>query len=660
MKTKIFSKISQSLLAVLIFLVPFFFLPFTTEFFSFPKINLFLIGSLLIFFFWLTDQVANQKFSFQPNRFLYPLFLLFGANFVSIIINWPNLDKFSAVWSALPFLFLPLFSFLLKNSSLNFKLTVKNLLLISCAIVSLVAIILFLLPAERYPLNLSFLGFPLVVLNHSFSSTGNALISLIFLLSLVPYLVKDFADFFNQENKDRSFFLWVILRSILTLIIITGAGIFLLQTVSVNKPLLLPYRFGWSISLETLKNPLNALFGVGPGNFASAFTRFKPVSFNYFDLWSVRFLVSSSEFFQILTTLGLFGLAVYFYLYLRLLLNFKKWLKNPAFFGSLIILISFLFLPANFLFYFLLVIFLSLIDENQEENEIKSYSLSQEVAVLVFGLNLLAVVGTLYLLGRNLAADIYLQRSLITASRNLGSQTYNLQIKAISLNPYRSDSHLAYSQTNLALANAMAVNPAGGSLSDQDKQTITQLVQQAIREARNTAALAPLSVVTWENLASTYRQLTNFAQGADQWAIASFTQAIRLDPNNPQHYLNIGGLYYALEDYEKAINFFQTSVNLKPDFANGYYNLAAAFKKNQQIQKAYDALSQAGRLVTIDSVDYQKVQKELEEIRPKLPKTQTKPTETEATLNLPEPLPTITKDVPAIELPNPETTPPEE
>jgi tetratricopeptide (TPR) repeat protein len=259
-------------------------------------------------------------------------------------------------------------------------------------------------------------------------------------------------------------------------------------------------------------------------------------------------------------------------------------------------------------------------------------------------------------LGRNLSAEVHFRKSLIAAANNQASDTYRLQVRAIAKNPYRADLHQIHSQTDLVIANAIASNK---NLSDQDRQTITQLVQEAITEARNGVILAPLDITAWENLNSTYRQLINFAQGADTWAIATSQQALRLDPNNPQLYLNLGGLYYSLGRIDDAINLFQASVSLKPDFANGFYNLSAAFKEKKDYQKAYEAMNQVIRIVPIDSADYQKVQKELEDLKQKLPK----PTPTgkipsgESTLKLPEPLPSPKAQITPIELPPPEETP---
>lgn len=655
MPSTIFSKISNILLSALIFLIPLFIFPFSTDFFLFPKVNLFLFLTFLAAFFWLLGQAVGKKIAIKGNPFLYPLFLLFAVNFASFIANYRNLEKFTSLWGCLPFLILPLFCFLLTLRGEKEASCLKTLLLASGVVISGLGIYFFLLPPSSYPLNFEVLGFPMTILNSAFSPTGNSVFSLIFLLTLIPFVIRNFSEYLAEKDSNKGLsFLKVIFTSLLTLEIIIGIGIFAFQTFSLSRPVLLSSQTGWSIAIETFKNPLNALLGSGPNSFLSAFTRFKPAGYNLSDVWGVRFSSSSNEVFQILTTLGLAGLAVYLFLVLRFL---KTSPRGPAFYAASILFLTMIFLPSNFFFYFLLVIYLSLAsNEMTTKSQPETYLFNDQVATGLAGLSLAVLLVIFYFLGRNLSAEVYFRKSLIAAANNQASDTYRLQVRAIAKNPYRADLHQIHSQTDLVIANAIASNK---NLSDQDRQTITQLVQEAITEARNAVILAPLDITAWENLNSTYRQLINFAQGADTWAIATSQQALRLDPNNPQLYLNLGGLYYSLGRTDDAIDLFQASVSLKPDFANGFYNLSAAFNEKKDYQKAYDAMNQAARLIPVDSADYQKVQKELEDLKQKLPKPTKaeEPPSGESTLKLPEPIPSPKAQITPIELPPLEETP---
>jgi len=163
-------------------------------------------------------------------------------------------------------------------------------------------------------------------------------------------------------------------------------------------------------------------------------------------------------------------------------------------------------------------------------------------------------------------------------------------------------------------------------------------------------ALNPQNANNWTNLALIYRQLINFAEGAENWALASYQQAIALDPFDPQLRISLGGIYFSLANWDEAVNQFQLAVQIKPDFANGHYNLSAAYREKGDFEKAVNAMESALSLVPADSADYQKASEELEALKKKLGEkaaaTAEQPSET---LQPPQPLPTGIE--PPLELP---------
>jgi len=197
--------------------------------------------------------------------------------------------------------------------------------------------------------------------------------------------------------------------------------------------------------------------------------------------------------------------------------------------------------------------------------------------------------------------------------------------------------------------------PAGGDLTDQDKQTIAQLVQQAVAEARTATQLNPNKSAAWANLANIYRQLINFAQDADQFSIAAYTRAVQLDPANPQLRLEFGSLFYSLKRYDEAVARFQEAAQLKTDFANAYYNLSHAYQDQEKFLEAYQVMQSVISLVPADSADAAKVQEELTNLQTKLPKTTaaettTPVTEPAAQLTEPSPPPAAPKDFEPVNL----------
>src|SRR5690606_3595909 len=120
------------------------------------------------------------------------------------------------------------------------------------------------------------------------------------------------------------------------------------------------------------------------------------------------------------------------------------------------------------------------------------------------------------------------------------------------------------SQINLNLANNFANSiPQGASPSAEQQQTIYQLIQASITNGRAATEISPLNTANWQNLAGIYRSLIGFGQNADQFALLASQQALVLDPNNPVQYINYGGIFYQLEQWDNAIRQFQIAANLK-------------------------------------------------------------------------------------------------
>jgi len=426
------------------------------------------------------------------------------------------------------------------------------------------------------------------------------------------------------------------------------------QLLTPNKPLLLSYSTSWAIAVESFKNWRLFLFGIGPTNFLEAFSQFRPVSYNLSNLWAIRFSSSSNYYFHLLTTVGALGIASFLWLIgktIKTQIKFNQEGSLTVFVPLLTILIIFLFLSPNFLLLFCFYLFLALLALNLPYSG--EYSETSKIASwAIFIPTLLFVLCCLFFTGRTYAAEVFFRRSLNALAQNDGTGAYSNQVKAITLNPFHDLYRLAYSQTNLALAYSLA---SRSGLSDQDRQNITALVQQAIREAKAAVSLNKNKVVNWENLANIYRQLINFAQGSDQWAITALSQAIKLDPTNPQLKLNLGGIYYALKNYDEAIRFFQQAVEIKPNFANGYYNLSAAYREKSNFQKAHEAMLATLNLVPTTSEDYNKARQELDELAKKVTASEAAQAKPE---KIPEPKPTQQPLIEPEPYPSPVITPP--
>jgi len=612
-KSVILNKIILGGAMILAFLTPLFFLPFTYDFYEFNKNMLLfvIVGILLIL--WLLKMVLSGKISFKKNVLDLPVLLIAAAFILSTIFNAPN--KLESLWmpgSTGTIVILTLLYFLITNNLEEKSIKrILQTLLVSASLLSLAALYQF------WGLKTALIGvnplFP-AFLQGFFPAGG--LIPLATFLTIV--LIAAGTQIYLTWRQEKRLSWFYIINAI---IVVAGLVVALWQMLTTNKPLLLGYGTSWAIAAESFKNWRLFLLGIGPNSFLDAFSQFRPVIYNLTPLWTVRFAYSGNYYFHLLTTIGILGLASFAWLIfkvVRIQIKADRNLQEKTliiFIPLLAIFLIFLFLFPNFLLLFCLYVLLALLalslppkGEYSETSKIASWA--------IFIPTTLAILACFYFVGRTYAAEVYFRNSLRAFANNAGNDAYNNQIKAIMLNPFNDNYRLAYSQTNFALAFSLAQKT---NISDQDRQNITVLVQQAIREAKMAVTLNKNKVTNWENLAGIYRQLLNFAQGADQWAITALSQAIKLDPNNPNLKLNLGGIYYALNNYDEAIRFFQQAIDVKPNFANGYYNLSAAYREKGDFVKAHEAMQITLNLVPSNSEDYNKARTELDDLAKKIP-----------------------------------------
>jgi len=272
---------------------------------------------------------------------------------------------------------------------------------------------------------------------------------------------------------------------------------------------------------------------------------------------------------------------------------------------------------------------------------------------------LLITVGVLgYLLERSYESEFYFKKSIDGYTKNNLKEIYDNQRQAIILNPYIEKYRINFAQTNLLIANNIANNAqrkkADAQLSEEDRTTITQAIQAAISEAKAAVTLNPQKATNWENLAIIYRNIINVAQGADVWTVSAYQRAIVIDPQNPTYRLNLGGVYYAANNWEQAAKLFEEAVILKTDWSNAYYNLAWAYYKKGEYQLAASTMENVLKLINpnTDKADYDKAKSELDEFKKKIPEKEeiaTSEAQTPTQLNLPTPATNNVK--PKIELP---------
>jgi tetratricopeptide (TPR) repeat protein len=613
---KNFQKTDRYILYSLLFLLPLFLLPIFANPFVTAKLVLlvFLLGIILI-----TKgirSIASSNISLSLGRFDIPVIITAIAYTASSILQTPN--KMEAY-------FLPgittfivggsIIYFLLNQEGDEVKKVVKKVLLLSGAIFSLITIsattgIFKLIP----PL-------PAYAKDISFNTDGSILSGVMLLVPLLPIAFEVLKDEKNTLSK--------VIFGIGSTIVLFGviATIFNLVFTKDQNRVLPPLSTSWVISVETLK--VTPILGIGPGNYLTAFNLFRPISYNQTNLWPLRFASASNFYLTALTETGLLGFGGIIILILSFFKSFREKIWNTNIFNKLpsaLLLIMIAILPPSPTTLVMLFVYMALatkvhkmnlntlaLSHSQQETGETSVKFAKRIPSLTIFIPIFIVVLYSFLsLTTAAIAEAKYKNALDAINRNDGKLAYDTLISTINTNPNVDRYHSTYAQLNLALANSIAKKE---SLTDTDKQTVSQLIQQAIREGKSAVSLNPQRSGNWELLGSIYRSIINVAKDADKFSIQTYSQAISLDPMNPNLRIILGGIYHQIKNYDSAIDTFKLASVAKPNLANAHYNLAIAYKDKGDTQNAINEIQTVLNLLDKNSNDYKLAQKTLDDLQ---------------------------------------------
>lgn len=638
--------IQIALLGVMFFLFPLIFTSKFTDAFALPKQGLVILVVSVMLILIAVRMVIMSKVQIKSTPFDLPIFLFTLITFASAIFA---VNRYDALTNFVPFLFSVLLFFVMVNTikKRTAAVGVSLALVLGASISAIISILsyfqLYIIPSAG-------------VQFQSFTTMGTLLdqaMYFAFILPLAGYIawpvlskklnrqVGSQAEPIKVDHKYQEAF--GIVFGICFVVLLAGFGVSLFMLVTSSKPVILPFDAGFQTALASISQDQGRvlksfLLGSGFGTYVTDFTRFKPASFNLSEtMWSFTFFRSSSYVLEILTTTGILGLISYLfiiyrfirerYLFIPVILVFVASFIIPFSFTMVVLMFAMLGLFASLRalsnpraypdleFYFVALKkgFLVAVPEGQnyQTNPAhRGYSRSLPLLMAVVVLLFVGMIG--FMVGRYILSDLALQRSLVAFSQNNAQKTYDEQVLAINLFPYRDTNHRVFSQLNLTLANSLAsAQPQGQDIPQETQQQILTLIQQSINSGRNAVTVSPQTALNWNSLSSIYRSLINFGENADQFAITTNQQAIALDPTNPQQYINLGGIYYQLGRFTDAQNQFQLAVQFKPDYANAYYNLGHALEEQKKLEEAVAQYIIVRNLVANDKASLDKINAEI-------------------------------------------------
>lgn len=663
------------ILGIFLILFPIIITTINTDAFVIPKQTLTAIVIVIGLVLLGVKGILNQTVRLRRTPFDLPLVVFALAMFVSAIFAVNKADSFI---SFVPLLFAILIYFIITNGVKR----AQDIMFLSASLIGgsiLVSVITLLSYLKIYVIPFSFAK------AQTFTPLGSLFDQAIFLVLILSFCLYMAWPALKKRTVEKGRLIFVAGAFFLLI----GTFVTILGTFTLQKPTLLPYQTGFqtafaAISQDNGRVVEGFLMGSGIGTFITDFTKFKPAAFNLnANLWNLSFLRSSSFILELIATTGLLGILSFIFLAYKILRT------KPLFPPLVLVLILSIILPFSFSTILLFFVLLGIYSASQglsEHQKTRFFDVDLRLVALrrgVFALSdpsksdsdnsnilpygfLALIVAFCLLVGipsvRFVVSDYLFQQSLVAAAKNDAQKTYQLEKDAISMFPQRDGYHRIFSQVNLSIANNLAAAaPKGSSPSAQTQQTIYQLIQQSINSARTATTVSPATSVNWQNLSSIYRSLIGFGQNADTFAVIANQQALTLDPNNPQQYINYGGIFYQLGQWDNAIRQFQIAATLKPDFANAYYNLGHGLEQKGDLQGALTQYQSVKSLVANDKPSLAQIDTEINALQAKIGKASSSKTEGQAAANQPplevnQPPAQLPQQNPPVKIPAPKGT----
>lgn len=656
---RICDRVSKYSLYTLIFLLPVFFLPLTSNVLDFNKQILLIILVSVSLFAQMLKILITKEFTININKVGTSIAVLFLVSAVATIFS---ISRYGSFWGwpqvisegLVTFMGLLVFYFLVSSifSKEEIKTSVTILSVSSC-LVLLIGILqvfgLYIIPADfarSQGFNtiggLSSLGlFLLALLPLAIMSSARKRILTIILISTVVFsglllilinhtnlwwltlVGSALLMFMGIQKKDslnsKLLFIPMIFLAISLFFVIIRPSINLLPKLPIE--IYLNQKSSLGIDWQVLKHA--PILGTGPGTFSQDFSKYKSVNFNQGMFWNTTFNSATSKVLNVLATTGILGLLAYLYLISLVVYCGVKfffidkrtddpyWNTILGVFVGIIVLTVSAFLAGGsgvtieFIFFFLIAAFIGLTSGEKKERKLEGV-LNLSIT-FIFTLFIIFAFGLLIFMGQKYIAEAYYNSGLNDLQAGKGDQSLLKVEKAASLN---SGADIYFRQLSQLYILKLADVVNGDMAEDKKNETIKVLINNAINSAKIATDLNPKNVINWSSRGYIFQNLVGAVDGAEEWAIKSYDEAIALDPNNP-YYPGQKGVAYlqqaTLAKGEEKTNLLtqakeqlNKAIELKSDYAPAHFQLAMVAQAEGKTDEAIKGLEDTVKLAPND------------------------------------------------------------
>ncbi len=595
---KICENITKFTIYALVFAMPVFFLPWSSDFLDFNKQALFIVLIFVSLFAWMAKALVSGSFSINFNKINVAVGVLLLVGAASTIFS---VFKYGSFWgwplitseSLLSLICLAILYFLISNTFSEKE--VRQSLMVFC--VSLVIAGLYGI-LQLFGLHILPFDFTRAT---SFNTIGSRGALGIFAAVLMPlqilllieakkwwrvfYLVPLLVGFVLLLTINYPLLWWLMLIGSALIIIfwiikrdILDARWMFLPTFLLMASLFfiifnpqLPWpvqksaevhvvnRANFDIGMKVLK--LSPAFGSGPGTFVYDFIQHKSQDFNNTLFWNVNFDAGASKIMTMLATGGILGFVALLALLLLPIFYGIKYIfveipnkeKGRALVAigaltmTIMLAVSFMMqntnLSLDFAFFLAIALVSALIFKNVKTYELTPYSIHTLVVVVIFTAVFIFGIGFVVIGGQRVVANASYKSALVSFSAGQKDMAIKSLKTAISVN---GNVDIYFSQLALFSLSALQDELKSTNIETADtaqKNKIQTLVQDAIASANSAVNVNPKNVDNWSTRGFVCQNLVGVRDDAPACAIESYDQAIALNPTNPFLLMQEGNVY---------------------------------------------------------------------------------------------------------------------
>ncbi len=386
-------------------------------------------------------------------------------------------------------------------------------------------------------------------------------------------------------------------------------GVFLLivhfgfPAVKKHIPVEIAPNFSFSADVTRSVIQEDLMTGYGPEQFSLAFDRYGAARLANTNLSGAKFFDSTAQIFNFVVQGGLLMALAILFLFVsvgRALVRYRDAVRNHdsrtsevsgIFASSVAALVAVCVYPFNVtlmlvLYALLVVLALAVSTEEPRVVSIEEKPTYSLASSLGFIVGLIGVLTGLYFISVNYAADA--QYAQASRTKNNDAVIDRLT-QAIGWNGNDDRYYRSLSQATLVQASQEINRPADAG-DTQRTTRIQNALSSAIALAKRATEINPREADNWSNLATIYQNLLGLVQGVDKLAEDAYTQASQLRPGDPAFFNQIGSLYLIKADLVRQI---ARSAGAQADQLNQEADRSLG-QAEQYFRKAIDAADSFG------------------------------------------------------------------